>query len=108
MHLNCVPLEEPSASPQEERVPREDDRRLRGVPALDEVADVPGRVTRGEEAFHLQAADLDAIAMYNLLGHGIDAVIPADDGQAFFQVGEPLVASGVVPGTEIYSCLKFF
>ena len=96
VHLLRVPLEEPAAAAEEERVPGEDDP-VRGGGAGHVVADVARGVARREQAGDLQPAHPQRVAVLHQPGDPVYPRVPADDVQPRHLGHHLLVAPGVVP-----------
>lgn len=101
MHLFAVSLEEPAAPAQEEGVSGKDRGRDTGTGRGHVVANVPGGVAGGEKAFDLQTADLDLVTVTDLARERVDPVVAPENGEAADELGELLVAPGVVPGIQM-------
>ena len=86
VHLFGGAFEEPPAAAEKERVAGKHGRRV-AVPR-EEVADVTGGVAGRGHARHVETADLDPVAVRDLLGESLDAVIATEHGQV--QVREKL------------------
>lgn len=95
MHLSGITFEESSTATEKQRVPRED-RRVH-VGTLDQIANVSGGVTGSEETGDVHAADLDLVAVHDLLGEAVDAVVAAKHGQVGHHLDQVGIAPSMIP-----------